>query len=63
MIGLINYEERCFADSGRECDALTIECAGYKDCVFYKPASCADWIKREVKGKVWIIPPEEYYEV
>lgn len=51
---------KCFAYVGGGCTILTkCKC---KDCRFYKPADCEDWVKVEEKGRVYIMPPEEYDE-
>jgi hypothetical protein len=59
MVEISKCTEPCFAEMNTGCKILTAECEGR--CVFYKPASCKDWIKKEIDGKEWIIPPEEYY--
>lgn len=62
MINLKDIEEKCFAYYRGECLILTIkeeDCS--KNCPFYKPTGCEDWIKKEEGGEIWLIPSEEYY--
>lgn len=58
MIQVTEQLERCFAQLNGKCLILIRkQCAG---CNFYKPAGCEDWVRAERKGKVLLIPPEEY---
>lgn len=61
MVEISKCKEPCFAQTYASCEVLTGECEGRENCVFYKPASCRDWIKKRIRGKVYIVPPEEYY--
>lgn len=61
MVEISKCKEPCFAEFGINCKILTCECEGKEKCGFYKPADCKDWIRIEHQGKVWLIPPEEYY--
>lgn len=63
MVKLKNVRDKCFADTHGGCKALNCECEGKDKCPFYKPEGCEDWIRIEQYGEVWLIPPEEYYEV
>ena len=62
MIELKECTEQCFGilPNGK-CNVLYGRCKEPKKCNFYKPAQCADWIRREEDEGVWLIPPEEYY--
>lgn len=51
---------KCFAYVGGGCTIL-FKCK-CKDCRFYKPANCEDWVKVIEDGRVYIMPPEEYDE-
>lgn len=64
MVKITKCTEPCFAKLSTGCKILTVECedAG-STCPFYKPKSCKDWIRVENRGEVWIVPPEEYYEM
>lgn len=63
MVKLDTIKEKCFADwDERGCKCRTSECVGRENCPFYKPESCEDWIRVEIKGEVWLVPPEEYYD-
>lgn len=63
MVEISKCKDRCFAELHTGCKILTTECEGKDNCPFYKPVDCESWIRKEVKGKVYIMPPEEYYEV
>lgn len=43
------------------CEALTNldEKCGTYYCPFYKPEGCADWIRKDGRTCLWLIPPEE----
>ena len=43
-------------------DEPDIHCGTFR-CPFYKPADLKDWIRRDVKDGVVLIPPEEYKEM
>ncbi len=61
MVEISNIDEKCFARLKSGCSVLSrsdIECT--PQCKFYKPVGCEDWIRREVNGEIWVIPPEEY---
>lgn len=50
----------CFAKREKGCSVrATKKCP--KNCVFYKPAGCRDWVRVERGCEVWLIPPEEYF--
>lgn len=64
MVDITNHDnEKCFALWSGGCSILTSktkeDCT--VSCPFYKPSGCEDWIRREDDGKIWMIPPEEYY--
>ena len=63
MIEISKCKDPCFASMHSGCKVLTTECEGKDKCVFYKPEGCEDWMRVERNGKVWLVPPEEYYEV
>lgn len=62
MVEISDCEERCFALWAGGCSILTSktkeDCTAR--CPFYKPQGCEDWIRREDKDEIWLIPPEEY---
>lgn len=61
MIELSNAKDKCFAELSGGCTVVIAEyitCS--PQCPFYKPTGCEDWIRREVNGEIWLIPPEEY---
>lgn len=63
MIKLSTIKEKCFGELAGGCTVVKdeyIECG--PQCPFYKPIGCEDWIRKEIKGEAWIVPPEEYYE-
>lgn len=43
-------------------DEPDIHCGTFR-CPFYKPADLKDWIRRDEKDGVVLIPPEEYKEM
>jgi hypothetical protein len=63
MIEISKCKDPCFAQMHNGCKVLTTECEGKRKCPFFKPEGCEDWIRVERNGKVWLVPPEEYYEV
>ena len=62
MVEITNCKEPCFAKLEAGCKVITGDCVGKDNCVFYKPTDCKDWIRKEKKGEVWLMPPEEYYD-
>lgn len=60
MVDITNCTEPCFAETFGGCKILTTSC-NRQGCGFYKPQSCADWVRIEKGGKVYLLPPEEYY--
>lgn len=64
MIDITETNEKCFALWYDTCSILTDKTK--EDCItqcpFYKPKGCEDWVRREVKERIWLIPPEEYAE-
>jgi len=64
MLDITDSKEKCFALWASTCSILTDrtkeDCSA--QCRFYKPQGCEDWVRRERRGQVWIIPPEEYAE-
>ena len=60
MVEISDCKDKCFAktESGCRVTSGEIECS--PRCAFYKPIGCEDWVKTEWKGKIWLIPPEEY---
>ena len=63
MIKLSTIKEKCFGELADGCTVVKdeyIECG--HQCPFYKPIGCEDWIRKEIEGEAWIVPPEEYYE-
>lgn len=61
MVEISKCKEPCFASMNVGCKILTTDCEGKDNCKFYKPKGCADWIRSERDGKIWLIPPEEYF--
>lgn len=61
MIDITDRRQKCFAYVGDGCTVLTT--CRCKDCKFYKPIDCEDWIRIEQDGRVYIMPPEEYEEL
>jgi len=59
MVEISNCNEPCFAKLEIGC-LITTAWAECK-CGFYKPIGCEDWIRREINGEIWLIPPEEYF--
>ena len=57
-----SIDEPCFAKlRNGGCRALAVisdNCG--RDCPFYKPTGCKDWVRIEDKMGVNFIPPEEY---
>ena len=64
MIDITESTDKCFAIWAGVCSILTdkIKDDCTPQCPFYKPQGCEDWVRRKVKEKVWLIPPEEYAE-
>ena len=62
MVKLSTIKSKCFGDLNGGCKALTSDCIGRDNCPFYKPEGCEDWVRVEIKGEVWLVPPEEYYD-
>lgn len=63
MVDITNCKESCFALLfNGECAILKKQECGAQ-CKFYKPVDCRDWIVVERKGRRWLLPPEEYYEM
>lgn len=60
MVEISNCKEPCFAKLEIGC-LITTAWAECK-CPFYKPKGCEDWVRRETDGRVWLIPPEEYFK-
>lgn len=60
MVEISDCNERCFGYIRGECIITTMNANCSPQCPFYKPEGCEDWIRREVNGEIWIIPPEEY---
>lgn len=61
MIEISKTKDQCFALGYMGCSVLCEarpKCT--PQCPFYKPVGCEDWIRREVSGEIWLIPPEEY---
>lgn len=65
MVEISKCEERCFAlrkimgTYSRDVLVEADECS--TQCPFYKPKTCEDWIRREDRENIWLIPPEEYF--
>ena len=60
MVEITNLDERCFAKIGDGCAIKNgvINCS--PKCPFYKPRGCEDWVRRETKYEILLIPPEDY---
>lgn len=59
MVEIAVVNDKCFALTERGCVCLDDDSQCGKCCPFYKPAGCEDWVKVEIDGEVWLIPPEE----
>lgn len=59
MIDITETTDRCYALTAlNTCKLLTVQ--DCRQCNFYKPAGCEDWVRLEQDGKVILLPPEEY---
>ena len=63
MLDITDSKEKCFAKWQGGC-SIRVDyhpqiC--FPKCPFYKPQGCEDWVRREVRKKIWLIPPDEYF--
>lgn len=59
MIDITNITDPCFAFILKQCTILTE--TNCKNCKFYKPRECEDWIRIDMSdGRIILATPEEY---